>query len=78
MKLYLSTTHSDEDGPMAMTGKMAMIYGSHEELMQLCDFFDQVKMRLASTSEPLHMQFRDHLADWDWKQNVDIAITLEN
>ena len=26
MKLYLSTTHCDEDGPMAMTGKMAQYW----------------------------------------------------
>jgi len=43
MKIYLSKTHSDEDGPFADEGKLAIIYSNKNDLIKLCDFFEKVK-----------------------------------
>ena len=48
MKLYLSKTHSDEDGPYADEGKLGIIYSSKEDIIKLCDFFEKV-FRVDST-----------------------------
>ena len=58
MKLYLSKTYSDEDGPMATEGKLAILYSSRENLEKLCDFFEKVREELNS-KEKIHMHFRD-------------------
>ena len=57
MKLYLSKTHSDEDGPMADEGKLAIIYSTREDIRNLTEFFNKVNTYLED-NEYCHMQFR--------------------
>lgn len=77
MKLYLSKTHSDEDGPFAEEGKLGIIYSKKEDLIKLCDFFEQVKREL-KMGENIHLQFRDSFDDWNKKNHIDIEINVEN
>jgi hypothetical protein len=77
MKLYLSKTHSDEDDDDLVTaGKLVMIYGTKQEVLELCDFFKSVEKHL-NQNEFCHMHLRDHLTDWNSKENVDIEINAE-
>jgi hypothetical protein len=76
MKIYTSKTHADEDGPLAEEGKLAIIYGSKEELLELCVFFKNVEKHLQS-NELCHMHFRDNMPNWDRIQHVDIEVNLE-
>ncbi|HAD98716.1 MAG TPA: hypothetical protein DCG19_14990 [Cryomorphaceae bacterium] len=75
MKLYLSQTHSDEDGPFAEEGKLGIIYSSRENLMELCNFFEKVKNELLHL-EHLHMHFRDSFEAWDPQTHIDIEVNI--
>lgn len=76
MKLYLSKSHSDEDGPFANEGKLAIIYSSKEDLLKLCNFFEKVKNEL-SNQENIHMHFRDSFNSWNRENHIDIEINIE-
>lgn len=77
MKLYLSKTHSDEDGPYVDEGKMGIIYSSREDLLKLCDFFEKVRNEL-SGQENIHMHFRDSFENWNRENHIDIEVNVEN
>lgn len=77
MRLFLSTTHSDEDGPDPEEGKYGMIYGSRAELSELCDFFQDVKEELLRGRDKLHLHFRDYATNWDRKTDIDIEVNLK-
>jgi len=47
MKLYLSDTHSDEEGTILGEGKLGILFSSKEDLKKLCDFFESVKKELS-------------------------------
>lgn len=74
MNLYLSKKHSDEDDDEPVsTGKLAMIYGTKQEILELCEFFTSVEKHL-NENDYSHLHFRDHLANWNGKVNVDIEV----
>jgi glycosylphosphatidylinositol transamidase (GPIT) subunit GPI8 len=77
MKLYLSKTHSDEDGPYADEGKLGIIYSSREDIIKLCDFFEKVRNELTE-QENIHMHFRDSFDDWNRENYIDIEVNVEN
>ena len=77
MKIYLSKTHSDEDGPFADEGKLGIIYSSKEDLIKLCDFFEKVKKEI-SDKDNIHMHFRDSFENWNGKNHIDLEINIEN
>ena len=77
MRLYLSKTHSDEDGPYADDGKLGILYSSKDDILKLCDFFDKVRDEL-SKQENLHMHFRDSFDEWEREKHIDIEVNLEN
>lgn len=76
MKIYLSKTHSDEEGEIAEEGKLGIIYGKKEQLLKLCDFFKQVEEHL-KTNNNCHMHLRDSLENWNSKSDIDLEINLE-
>lgn len=81
MKIYLSKTHSDEDNPegvFAESGKLGIIYSDQQDLMQLCNFFEDVKKELEHTvvGDPFHLHFRDFLPNWNKSQHIDLEINL--
>lgn len=76
MKVYVAKQHSDEDDDEPVsTGKLAMIYGTKKELLDLCDFFNSVQQHL-NENENCHLHLRDHLSNWD-KDNIDIEVNTE-
>jgi hypothetical protein len=77
MKLYLSKSHSDEDGPYADEGKLGMIISNREDLIKLCDFFEKVKDEL-SKQDNIHMHFRDSFEEWNRENHIDIEVNTEN
>jgi hypothetical protein len=76
MKLYLSKNHSDEDGPFAEEGKLGIIYSSKDDILKLCNFFEQVKKRVEKNDD-CHMHFRDSFAEWAKNDHIDIEINIE-
>lgn len=77
MKLYLSKTYSDENGPYADEGKQGIIYSSKEDLIKLCDFFEKVREEL-SDKKTIHMHFRDSFENWNRENHIDIEVNIEN
>lgn len=77
MKLYLSKTHSDEDGHFAEEGKLGMLYTSKEDLINLCDFFEKVKLQLSNQGN-IHMHFRDSFDNWSRENHIDFEINVES
>lgn len=77
MKVYLSKTHSDEDGALADEGKLGIIYSSKDDLLKLCDFFEKVRNEI-SKKDNIHMQFRDSFEEWDRVKHIDLEVNLEN
>ena len=77
MKLYLSETHSDEEGSNAREGKLGMIYSSKKDIIKLCDFFAEVRIEVEKY-ENFHMHFRDSFDDWDKRKHIDIEVNLVN
>lgn len=76
MKLYLSKTHSDEDGPFAEEGKLGIIYSSKDVILKLCDFFEQVKNHLEK-DDNCHIYFRDSFAGWKKDEHIDLEINID-
>lgn len=76
MKLYLSKTHSDEDGPLADEGKLAIIYSNREDIKRLSKFINEVD-RYLDKNEYCHMQFRDHFEEWNKEHHIDIEINVD-
>jgi hypothetical protein len=76
MELYLSKTHSDENGPFAESGKLGIIRCSKENFLQLSNFFQKVSKEL-ETDGNCHMHFRDYLEKWNKKEHIDIQIDIE-
>ena len=76
MNLYLSNEHSDEDGddPVS-TGKLAMMYGSKTEILEVCEFFKAVEQYLKE-NDFCHMHLRDFLKNWN-RQMIDIEVNVE-
>ena len=76
MKAYLSSTFSDEEGPMAEEGKAVYIHGSKEKLLELADYFAAVSehIRINGTC---HMHFRDHSKTWNKNNYIDIAVDID-
>ena len=77
MKLYLSKTHSDEDGSYADQGKLGLLYSNREDLNRLCDFFEQVKSEMKK-HDNIHMHFRDSFDEWSKENHIDIEINVED
>ena len=76
MKLYLSKTHADEDGPFADEGKLGILYTSKEDLIELCNFFEKVKLEL-SCQKNIHMHFRHSFDNWSRENHIDLEINVE-
>ena len=76
MKLYLSKTHSDEDGPISDEGKLGIVYSSKDDIKKLCDFFQEVQNYI-SKNDTCHMHFRDSFDDWDKDKHIDFEINIE-
>lgn len=77
MKIYLSKTHSDEDGSFAVEGKLGILYSKREDLIELCNFFEKVKDEL-SKRKNIHMHFRDSFNEWNRENHIDIEINVED
>ena len=75
MKLYLSKSHSDEDGPYAEEGKLAIIQSSKEDVIKLSTFLNEVAEYL-KTNDYCHMHFRDHFDEWSKTEHIDIEINV--
>jgi len=76
MKIHFSKSHSDEDGPFAEEGKLGIIHGTKDEILELCAFFKQVENHL-STNDNCHMQFRDNLENWNKSNHIDLEINVK-
>jgi glycosylphosphatidylinositol transamidase (GPIT) subunit GPI8 len=76
MKLYLSKTHSDEEESFADEGKLGILYSSREDLIKLCDFFDNIRNEL-SKQDNIHMHFRDSFDNWSRENHIDIEVNVE-
>ncbi|WP_248722865.1 hypothetical protein [Seonamhaeicola sp. ML3] len=75
MKIYLSKTYSDEDGAFAIEGKHGIIYGTKDDILNLCSFFKLVESHI-NEDENCHMQFRDCFTNWNKKEHIDLEINL--
>ncbi len=75
MKIYLSKTHSDEEGSFAEEGKLAIIYGSKQDILNLCSFFKQVE-KIIQEDDKCHLQFRDNYSNWNKQKHIDLEINL--
>jgi len=76
MKLYLSKTHSDEDGSYAEEGKLGILYGSKEDILGLCNYFEKVKEHILK-NDNCHMHFRDNFKNWDKNHHIDLEVNLD-
>jgi len=76
MKIYLSKTHADEDGSFAEEGKLGIVYGSKEEILNLCNFFKKVEKHIKN-NDICHMHFRDNCPNWNKEEHVDLEINLK-
>jgi len=75
MKIFQSKTHSDQEGPEAEEGKLGIIYSSKEDLLALCDFFDEVRQAVTKNKN-VHMQFRDSHPNWNSKDHIDFEVNM--
>jgi len=76
MNLYFSNHHSDEEGHLPEKGKAAVFSGSKEELLEVCNFFEELKSYLKK-HENCHRHFRDYKDNWNPKKDIDIIIVGE-
>lgn len=76
MNLYFSKTYSDDDGALAEDAKLGMIYASKDELLEICEFFEQVKNHI-SNNDICHMHFRDYYDDWVKNKHFDLEVNLK-
>ena len=75
MNLYITKTHSDEEGPDAIEGKRAIIVSSKEDLLLMCDFFEDVKKDLLKYDD-IHLHFRDFFDSWDKDKYIDLEVNV--
>ena len=75
MKLFLSQTHSDEEGGIAEEGKLGIIYANKEAIFRLAKFLDEVSTHL-NENENCHMHFRDSFPEWDKENFIDLEINV--
>jgi len=75
MKIYISKSHSDEDGSLAEEGKLGIIYSSKSDILELCDFFENVKNHLEK-NDNCHMQLRDNFINWNKDKHIDLEINI--
>lgn len=75
MKVYLASTFSDEDGPMAEEGKTVYIQASKDKILELSAYFASVAAHVES-SGACHMHFRDHSKGWSKEEYIDIAVDI--
>jgi len=76
MNLYLSKTHSDEEGPNPNEGKLGIIYSSKENVKRLAKFLNEVAEYL-NENEYCHMHFRDSFDDWSKTEHIDLEINVD-
>lgn len=76
MKLYLSKNHSDEDGPLAEEGKLAIINCKKKDIQKLAEFLNTVNSYLEK-HEYCHMQFRDSFKEWNENDHIDLEINVD-
>lgn len=74
MKIYLSKTHSDEDGSYE-EAKLASLYCNKSDIKKLKEFIDEVYDYM-KTNELCHMHFRDSFSEWNKKDYIDIEIDV--
>ena len=77
MELYLDKVFSEEDGLEIQEGKTAIINGSKEKILELCEFFEKVKKHMQQSTY-CHMQFRDYNQNWNKKEYIDIEVNVPN
>jgi hypothetical protein len=76
MKLYLSKSHSDDDGFFPEQGKSGIIFSSKADVIKLCDFFEKVKNHIEN-NDKCHMHFRDSFLEWEKEKHIDIEINVD-
>jgi hypothetical protein len=75
MDLYSSKTYSDEEGAADQVNSM-MIFGSKNELLKICEFFEKVKTTI-DNSNTCHMHLCDNFSNWSKKERFDLEISLK-
>lgn len=75
MNLYFSKSYSDEEG-IAESANLAMMFGTKEELMKVCSFFEKVKTHIKK-NDSCHMHLCDNYLNWEKEKNFDIEVNLE-
>ena len=75
MKLYMSKTHSDEDGQYD-EGKLCSIYCNKDDIKKLRSFIESVDDYLEN-NEFCHMHFRDSFSEWNKNEHIDIEIDVD-
>jgi hypothetical protein len=75
MKLYSSTTFSDEDGE-ALSAKSAIVFGTKKEILELADFFKSISEHLKK-SDSCHMHFADFSKNWKKRGGIDIEVNVK-
>jgi hypothetical protein len=76
MKLYLSKSHSDDDGFFPDQGKLGIIFSSKDDILKLCDFFEKVKTHIEKSNN-CHMYFRDSFPEWKKNEHIDLEINVD-
>ena len=76
MQVWLATSFSDEEGPMATGGKTVMIQGTKAEVKAIAQFMAEVVMHLDDATY-CHMHLRDSMAGWSKAKHIDLEITVD-
>ncbi|MBP0905849.1 hypothetical protein ACFSKN_15005 [Mariniflexile gromovii] len=77
MKIYLSKSHSDDDGFFPDEGKSGIIFSSKDDILKLCEFFEKVKNHIEN-NDNCHMHFRDSFSEWKKEKHIDLEINMDN
>ncbi|MFA7327299.1 MAG: hypothetical protein WC121_11585 [Candidatus Kapaibacterium sp.] len=75
MKLNFSKTYSDEDGK-ADEAKLGMIYANKDDLLKICEFFEQVKNHI-SKNDICHLHLSDSFDGWKKGKHIDLEVNLD-
>ncbi len=76
MQAFIANTFSDEEGPMAVEGKVVIVHGSRTEVLALARFFGEVAQHLENSAY-CHMHLRDRMPGWSKAEHVDFEITVD-
>ena len=76
MEAFLANTFSDEEGPMAIEGKVVIIHASKAEAQAMARFFQEVVQHLDGSSY-CHMHLRDRMPGWSKTKHIDIEVTVD-